>query len=122
MEFENKNWFYLLILLPLVIGLFYLYLHWRKNAIKKLGDELLVAQLMPRTSMQRKWIKLSLLLFACIAFTIGLANLRMGSKKQKVSGESAEVIICFDVSNSMLAEDVKPNRLIQANSAPVQGR
>jgi Ca-activated chloride channel family protein len=55
-----------------------------------------------------------LLLSALICFIIGLANLRVGSKKEKVTGESAEIIICFDVSNSMLAEDVKPNRLAQS--------
>ncbi len=114
MQFENSTYLYLLFLIPLFFGLFYLYVIWRKNAIKKLGDEELVLQLMQQHSLKRKAIKHTLLILAFTCFIIGLANLRMGSKKQKITGESAEVIICFDVSNSMLANDVKPDRLTQA--------
>ena len=114
MKFENSTYLYLLFLLPAVVVLFYYYISWRKKAIKKLGDEQLINRLMPQNSLKRKWIKISLLLLSLACFVIGLANLRMGSKKQKITGESAEVIICFDVSNSMLANDVKPDRLTQA--------
>ncbi len=114
MQFENSTYLYLLFLLPAVVVLFYFYVSWRNGAIKKLGDEHLINRLMQQNSLKRKWIKISLLVLTLAFFTIGLANLRMGSKKQKISGESAEVIICFDVSNSMLATDVKPDRLEQA--------
>ena len=114
MKFENSTYLYLLFLLPAVIVLFYYYISWRKKAIKKLGDEQLINRLMPQNSLKRKWIKITLLMLSLACFVIGLANLRMGSKKQKITGESAEVIICFDVSNSMLANDVKPDRLTQA--------
>lgn len=114
MQFENTNWFYLLLFLPLAAILFYAWLYWRKKAIRRLGDEALVNRLMPRISVKRKWIKLVILLLGFSSMVTGLANLRMGSKKEKVSAESAEVLICFDVSNSMLAEDVKPSRLMQA--------
>lgn len=85
-----------------------------------MGDAHLLNQLMARSSMKRKWIKFSILMVACVFIILGLANLRLGSKKQKVTGQSAEIMICFDVSNSMLAEDVKPNRLTQAKLSAAQ--
>lgn len=114
MQFENSTYLYLLFLIPVFIGIFYMYVLWRRKAIKKLGDEELVLELMQQHSLKRKAIKVVLLILAFSCFIVGLANLRMGSKKQKITGESAEVIICFDVSNSMLANDVKPDRLTQA--------
>ena len=114
MKFENIIYLYLLFLLPVIAILFYGYVIWRTKTIKKLGDEQLITQLMPQTSVRRKWVKLIIMLVGLGGLIIGLANLRMGSKKEKITGESAEVIICFDISNSMLAEDVKPNRLTQA--------
>ena len=120
MEFENKIMLYGLAVIPLLLLVFYAYVAWRIKALAKMGDQHLLEQLMNRTSMKRKWIKFSLLLAACAFIILGLANLRLGSKKQKVKGESAEVMICFDVSNSMLAEDVKPNRLAQAKLSTAQ--
>lgn len=114
MAFEHPYILYLLGAIPVLILSFLLYLRWRKLTMQKFGDPEIVKQLMDSPSPVRKWIKFSLLLSALICFIIGLANLRVGSKKEKVTGESAEIIICFDVSNSMLAEDVKPNRLAQS--------
>ena len=114
MQFENTTYLYLLAAIPVIALLFLLYIRWRKSAIKKLGDEKLITQLMDRTSVKRKILKTTILLLAFASITVGLANLRSGSKKEKAKGESSEVIICFDVSNSMLAEDVKPDRLTQA--------
>lgn len=114
MQFEYTTYLYLLTAIPLIALLFYFYTRWRKKAIRKLGDERLVRQLMDRTSLRRKILKIVILLLAFSSLTVGLANLRSGSKKEKAKGESSEVIICFDVSNSMLAEDVKPDRLTQA--------
>lgn len=114
MVFERPDILFLLLLLPVLLLLFIWYLRWRKKAIQTIGDAQLVEGMMERTSVKRKWIKFTLLTVAVLCIIIGLANLRIGAKKQQVKGESAEVIICFDVSNSMMAEDVKPNRLQQA--------
>lgn len=120
MQFENPSILYLLAIIPILVLVYYGYIRWRKAAMQRMGDLHLMQQLMDRTSLKRKTIKFTLLLSACVFIILGLANLRMGSKKAKVTGESAEVMICFDVSNSMLAEDVKPNRLVQAKLAAVQ--
>ncbi|MFZ1633459.1 MAG: VWA domain-containing protein, partial [Chitinophagales bacterium] len=120
MQFENKIAFYFLAIIPVLVMLFYAYINWRNKAITRMGDRALVEQLMQRNSVKRKWIKFMVLMGACLFIILGLANLRMGSKKQKVKGESAEIMICFDVSNSMLAEDVKPSRLAQAKLSAAQ--
>jgi len=120
MQFENKIAFYFLAIIPVLVMLFYAYINWRNKAITRMGDRALVEQLMQRNSVKRKFIKFMVLMGACLFIILGLANLRMGSKKQKVKGESAEIMICFDVSNSMLAEDVKPSRLAQAKLSAAQ--
>lgn len=114
MAFEHPYILYLLLAIPVLILSFLVYIRWRKQTINTFGDPEIVTQLMDSPSSVRKWGKFALLTGAFICFVIGLANLRVGSKKEKVTGESAEIIICFDVSNSMLAEDVKPNRLAQS--------
>lgn len=114
MAFEKPDILFLLLVLPLMLIMYWLYLRWRAATIKKIGDTALVTELLYRDSNKRRWIKYILQTLAVAFIIIGLANLRQGSKKEKVSGESAEVIICFDVSNSMMAEDVKPNRITQA--------
>ncbi len=120
MQFENKIVLYFLFIIPILVMIFYSYVQWRKKALERMGDVLLINKLMDRTSLKRKWIKFVLLAGACVFIILGLANLRLGSKKAKITGESAEIMICFDVSNSMLAEDVKPNRMVQAKLAAVQ--
>ncbi len=114
MQFENIKYLYILGAIPLVLIFFFIAVQWRKNAIKELGDQHLVYELMPRFSMVRKFWKLLFLLLALTSFVIALANLRMGSKREKVQREGSEVMICFDVSTSMLAEDLKPDRLTRA--------
>ena len=120
MQFENTFAFYFLAILPVLLLLFFAYIRWRKKAMATMGDRHLIEQLLDRSSEKRKWIKFIVILAGCTFIIIGLANLRMGSKKQKIKGESAEIIICFDVSNSMLADDVKPDRLTQAKLSATQ--
>ncbi|MFN0275085.1 MAG: VWA domain-containing protein [Chitinophagales bacterium] len=114
MEFEHISNLYFLLAIPLVLLLYFITADWRKKAIKKIGDSTLVMGLMDRFSTRRKFLKLLLLLLAFSSFVIALANLRLGSKKEKVENQGSDVIICFDVSRSMLAEDVKPNRITRA--------
>ncbi|MBC8047698.1 MAG: VWA domain-containing protein [Fimbriimonadaceae bacterium] len=114
MQFEHPIYLYVLCAIPVVLVFFFITLQWRKAAIKKIGDPALVKSLMERNSQLRKFIKLLFLILALTCFSFALANLRMGSKKEKAQKEGSEIIICFDVSRSMLAEDIKPDRLTRA--------
>lgn len=114
MQFERIQDLWFLAGIPLLLLLFYIYAAWRRRSVRRLGDPALVQRLMDRFSLSRKFWKLALALTAFAFFVLGAANLRMGTKKEKVQNAGSEVMICFDVSRSMLAEDVKPDRLTQA--------
>ncbi|MEO1260485.1 MAG: VWA domain-containing protein [Bacteroidota bacterium] len=116
-RFEHTTYFYLLGVLPLLLGLFVLARHWRKQAIRKFGDWPVMQRLMPAYSSVRPVVKATILLLICIFLILGLANPQMGNKMETVKREGVEIVIALDVSNSMSAEDIKPNRLEQAKLA-----
>ncbi|MCK9179737.1 MAG: VWA domain-containing protein [Bacteroides sp.] len=113
-RFQEPNYLYLLILIPLLV-VFYLYSNYRRRrAIRAFGDEDLMYQLMPDVSKYRPDVKFSIVLVAIALFSILLARPQFGSKLETVTRSGVEVIIALDISNSMLAEDVRPSRLEKA--------
>jgi Ca-activated chloride channel family protein len=116
-RFANPDYLYLLLLLPVMI-LIYIINTFRKNrALKRLGNIDLVTTLVPEMSKARPFIKFILQLIAVAAGVIILSRPQFGSKIEDVKKEGVEVIIALDVSNSMLAEDIQPNRLTRAKQA-----
>jgi len=85
--------------------------------MKSLGDFAIVNQLMPDVSTFKMKLKFTLLLFALSLIAIGLINPQIGSKLREMKRNGADVIIALDVSNSMKAEDLSPNRLGRAKQA-----
>ena len=113
-RFEEPAYLYLLLLLPLLAA-FYLYSNYRKRkAIRKFGDPVLMAQLMPDVSKYRPDVKFWLLFTAIGLFVVLLARPQFGSKLETVKRKGVEVMIALDISNSMLAQDVQPSRLEKA--------
>lgn len=108
---ENSYYLYALLLIPFLILIFSLKIKWRKKTIKKIGDKFLLERLMPDLSKNNTVIKFTLILFAYLFLIIGLANPQIGSKIEKIKRKGIDLMICLDVSNSMLAEDIKPDRL-----------
>ncbi|MDR2130945.1 MAG: VWA domain-containing protein [Odoribacteraceae bacterium] len=116
-RFAHPELLYLLILLPLLV-LFYLLMAARKRkAIAAFGDPGLLETLMPLRSPRREAMKFVLVLVALSFIITGAAGPRFGSKLQQVKREGVELIIALDVSNSMLAQDIKPSRLQAAKQA-----
>src|SRR5450759_2221534 len=116
-RFANPDYLYLLLLLPVLIIL-YIINEIRKNrAIKRLGDINLIGRLVPEMSKIRPSVKFVLQLIALSAAIIMLARPQFGSKIEDVKKQGVEVIIALDVSNSMLAEDIQPDRLTRAKQA-----
>ena len=105
---EHLIW--LAALAPVLLA-FILFMLWRKQALKRLGDSRLIDRLMPGRSNWRHPIKFVLIALAFIMLVISYANPQMGSKYEKVKRQGIELIIALDVSRSMNAEDVKPSRL-----------
>ncbi|MDD5570948.1 MAG: VWA domain-containing protein [Bacteroidales bacterium] len=116
-RFENIEYLYGLLAIPLLVGLYLLYLLWKKRAISKFGDIDVIKNLFSDYSPALNLIKFVNLLLAFAFIILAVANPQVGSKIEKVKRKGVDLIIALDVSNSMLAEDIKPNRLTRAKQA-----
>lgn len=113
-RFANPDYLFLLVILPVLIA-FYIYaLIRKKKALKKIGNPEILAMLMPDVSPKRQHLKFWLLFGAIAATIFIIAGPQFGSKLETVKRNGVEIMVCLDVSNSMLAEDVTPNRLEKA--------
>ena len=113
-RFEHIEYLYALLLIPFFSVLMVLYSIWKVKAYKKFGDLKVIRQLMPWSSAKKQTLKFLLLMLAFIALIFGLANPQVGSKLEKVQRKGADLMIALDVSNSMLAQDIRPDRLTRA--------
>ena len=113
-KFENPEQLNLLILIPVFIGFFIFMWGLRKRALQQFGETELLKAIMPQVSRYKHITKFILLLFAVAFLVIGLANPQWGTKKEKVKRKSVDVFIALDISQSMMAQDVPPNRLERA--------
>jgi len=89
-------------------------LRWKKKTRQKIGEPALVNELVKNYSPLRFTIKFIVLAIALGGIIIAAANLQSQSKAETVSRKGVDVMVALDVSNSMLAEDIKPNRLERA--------
>jgi Ca-activated chloride channel homolog len=113
-RFEHIEYLYLLLLIPFFSGLFILYHMWKARAVRKFGDQEVIRQLMPLTSSKKSLLKFFILMLAFAALIFGMANPQVGSKMEKVQRKGADLMIALDVSNSMLAQDIRPDRITRA--------
>ncbi|MCF6366752.1 MAG: VWA domain-containing protein [Bacteroidales bacterium] len=113
-QFKNPENLWLIIIIPLIIGLYIFAQYLKNKQIKQLGNKDLVLKLTPDFSKYRIIFKFTVLLFAVFFIIIALARPQSVSKVKTDAGKNREIIIALDVSNSMLAEDIKPNRLGRA--------
>ena len=116
-KFAHTIYFYLLLIIPVFILFFWINIRLKKNALKKFGDISIIKYLMPDISISRPIIKFIILIFAFFFMIVGIADPLVGSKLEKVKRKGVEIIIALDVSNSMMAEDIQPNRLERAKRA-----
>lgn len=111
---EEKIYFYLLAILPLVVLLFLFLQLWKKRTQKKFADAPLLKRLSPDTSTFKPVLKLVTLLLAFTCLALALVNPKIGTKLETVKREGVDIVFAVDVSKSMLAEDITPNRLEKA--------
>ncbi len=113
-RFANPEYLYLFFAIPIfIIGFIYLNIRKRKS-VEKLGTLSLVKKMMPELSLKRSYLKFWLVLVAIGFGIIVLARPQFGTKVEKVDKKGIELVIAIDVSNSMLAEDIRPSRLAKA--------
>ncbi len=113
-QFQHINHLYALGVVPLLVVLFISVVYWRKRKLQKLGDETLVNEQIRGFIPGRNATRFILMTFALSAIIIGWANLRMGDKSEKVQRKGIDVVVALDVSKSMLAKDISPDRLTRA--------
>lgn len=113
-RFAHPEYLYALAVLPALLVLFWLARRWRMNALKRYGNLSLLELLTPAASRRKQVVKFFLALIAFAFLVLGVANPQIGSKMEEVKREGVDIFICLDVSNSMKAEDIKPNRLESA--------
>src|SRR5690625_1352465 len=108
---EEKIYFWLFWLIPAVILLFVLSGWWRKTAQRKFADADMLKKLIPDKSHFKPILKLIFFALALSCFIMALINPKIGSKLETVKREGVDLVFALDVSKSMLAEDMAPNRL-----------
>ena len=113
-QLDEKVYLYLLGVIPVLLVLFLLHQIWKRRVQRRFADPKLLKDLAPDRSMFKPQIKLILLLMALTFLTRGLVNPKMGTKLETVKREGVDVVFAVDVSKSMLAEDIAPNRLEKA--------
>ena len=110
-RFATPEYFYLLLILPLLWGVHLLSARARRRAIERFGDPATVSELMPEASTARPRYKFVLFSAAVLLLVVALARPQFGSKLKEVTRTGIEMMLAVDVSNSMLAQDFEPSRL-----------
>jgi Ca-activated chloride channel family protein len=113
-RFQHIEYLLGLALVPVLFVLFLFLLKWKKSRVRKMGDPTLIRELTKGFSSWKFALKFTLATIALTALIIGIANLQKPGQMENVSRKGVDVMIALDVSKSMLAEDVKPNRLERA--------
>ena len=116
-SFQHIEYLIALAVIPLLLILYFFVLNWKKRTIKKIGDPGLVKEMIKNYAPQKFALKFVLVLLAITAGVFALANLRSPKGMEQVNRNGIDVMIALDVSKSMLAQDIKPNRLERAKQA-----
>ena len=113
-RFAHIEFLWLLLAIPVLVALHIWITRRKRQQLQLFGDPELMVELMPNASRIRPHVKFALMLRALSLLIIGIARPQYGTKEQTVKRQGIEVMIALDISNSMLAEDVAPNRLERA--------
>ena len=113
-RFANIEMLWWLITTPVFVIAYIIYTKHKRRQLMEFGDQELVAQLMPDASKGRPIWKFSLLLLAWVLLIVAGSRPQYGQQEKTIKRQGIEVMVALDISNSMLAEDVAPNRLDRA--------
>lgn len=117
---EDKTYFWLLLIIPVLVLLFALLVFWKKKTQKKFADKELLRKLSPDRSLGKSILKLVTISLGIGCLVIALVNPKFGTKLETVKREGVDVVFALDVSKSMLAEDIAPNRLEKSKQLVTQ--
>ena len=110
-QLEKPIFFYLLFAIIGLTVAFLLVFIWKKHTQRKFASQVALKKLSPDRSFFKSWLKLIILSLAIFSLTLALVNPKIGTKIETIKREGVDVVFALDVSKSMLAEDIAPNRI-----------
>ena len=114
LRFQHISHLFALVAIPLLVLLFVGVIYWRRKKFKSLGEESLMKEQLLGFIPGRSTLRFILLSLGLSAIIIGWANLQMGAKTERAERKGVDVVVALDVSKSMLAKDIQPDRLTRA--------
>lgn len=117
LRFENPQYLYWLLIIPVLVAVYVLIRFWNKKQFERLANIKLRKYLVPMFSSARATVRFIIFNLIIALLIIGAANLQSGSRTETIKREGIDIIICLDISNSMHAEDIAPNRLERSKQA-----
>jgi len=120
MQLEETTYFYLLFTILGVVLLFLFVIIWKTKKQQKFASTISLKKLSPNRSLFKSILKVSVLSLALACFSIALVNPKIGTKLETVKREGVDVVFAIDVSKSMLAEDIAPNRMEKSKQLVTQ--
>jgi len=119
-QLEEPIYFYLLSAILVILLLFLAVILWKKKTQKRFADDNLLKRLSPNTSLFKSSLKVIIACLALACLSFALVNPKVGTKLETVKREGVDVVFALDVSKSMLAEDIAPNRLEKSKQLVTQ--
>ncbi len=113
-RFAHSDYLYLLVVIPLLIAGYVVLAGFRRKALQRFGQPAILTRLTQAASGAKRHVKFTLFVIALGLLIVGLANPQIGTRLEEVKQEGVDLFVALDVSLSMKAEDIKPNRLEKA--------
>ncbi|MFL1010715.1 vWA domain-containing protein [Flavisericum labens] len=119
-QLDEKIWFWALAIIPVIVLLFLVLQLWKYRAQRNFADKALLKKLSPNTSLFKSVLKIVVLCLAFACLALAMVNPKIGTKLETVKREGVDIVFAIDVSKSMLAEDIAPNRLEKSKQLVTQ--
>ena len=120
LRFAHIEYLWALAAIPAFILLFIVVSRWKRKAIAAFGDKEVVRRMIPQVAFSRPALKFILFVLAYASLIVAIADPQIGSKMEEVKKKGSDIMVLLDVSNSMLSQDLAPNRLENAKQALAQ--
>ena len=113
-QLEEPKYFYLFIAIAILIAMYLLVFFWKQKKQREFADLDLLKKLSPEKSKLKPVLKIGTVALGLSFLILALVNPKMGTKLKTIKRQGVDIVFALDVSKSMLAEDIAPNRLEKA--------
>ena len=119
-QLEEQIWFWTFLIIPGIVLIYLVLMFWKNRTQQRFAEKKLLSRLSPSRSLFKSLLKLIVLCLAFASLTIAMVNPKIGTKLETVKREGVDIVFAIDVSKSMLAEDIAPNRLEKSKQLVTQ--